>query len=183
MSFPICKVMGEPKFDILPVIKITDYPLEKRDYKPFAQCRIAVNEAALYLQLWAFEAKPEPMSQLQAVLYLHPKAEDPVVLTLQADGEAWLRMGDQAIPVEQYQVHPFRGDDLQGKYWGATVTLPLSLLEQLGETALQSGSRLAGNFYKLCSGEHPHKGSFTPVSDWTAPLSPTAMGTLIVTEF
>ena len=35
--FPICMTAARPEFDTLPVMKVTQYPLEPRDYKPFAQ--------------------------------------------------------------------------------------------------------------------------------------------------
>ena len=49
MAYPITIVDGRPQLDSLPVGKIVNYPLEKRDYRPFAQFRLCVNEEGLHL--------------------------------------------------------------------------------------------------------------------------------------
>lgn len=59
-EFPICRLKTRPQFDTLPVMKVTQYPLEPRDYKPFAQGLLAVDPQRLYIRLWAFETPPEP---------------------------------------------------------------------------------------------------------------------------
>lgn len=42
MDFKISLIEGQPVWDALPVGKIIYYPLEKRDYRPFAQARMCV---------------------------------------------------------------------------------------------------------------------------------------------
>lgn len=44
-------------------VNVTQYPLEPRDYKPFAQGLLAVEPQRLYIRLWAFETPPEPESR------------------------------------------------------------------------------------------------------------------------
>lgn len=67
-EFPICRLKTRPQFDTLPVMKVTRYPLEPRDYKPFAQGMLAVDPQRLYVRLWAFETPPEPESRILCVL-------------------------------------------------------------------------------------------------------------------
>ena len=67
-EFPICRLKTRPQFDTLPVMKVTQYPLEPRDYKPFAQGLLAVDPQRLYIRLWAFETPPEPESRIICVL-------------------------------------------------------------------------------------------------------------------
>ncbi len=61
---------GAPRFETLPLYKIIRYPLEKRDYKPFAQARLCCNEESLFVRMWAFEALVIEGSALIAQLSL-----------------------------------------------------------------------------------------------------------------
>ena len=72
MDFKISLIEGQPVWDALPVGKIIYYPLEKRDYRPFAQARMCVNETDFFLRLWAFETRPSPESVLMARLNFDP---------------------------------------------------------------------------------------------------------------
>lgn len=72
MAYPITIVDGRPQLDSLPVGKIVNYPLEKRDYRPFAQFRLCVNEEGLHLYLWAFELEVSPKSVMRVCLNLCP---------------------------------------------------------------------------------------------------------------
>ena len=163
MAFKISKVKGHPKFDSLPVAKIIDYPLEKRDYKPYAQARLCVNEQGFILQLWAFETHPEPQSSLKAVFALDPGQDKLLSVEFFPAGEPVLLVDGKSHPAGEMHVHRFEGEDLQGVYWGATLTLPHTLLKEIYPgLALAKGDRILGNLYKLCTGERPHSGSFTP---------------------
>ena len=68
MEAVICTQGEAPRFDVLPTYKITCYPLEKRDYKPFAQGQLCLTPGQLCIRLWAFEARPRPQSMLECVL-------------------------------------------------------------------------------------------------------------------
>ena len=131
MAFKISKVKGHPKFDSLPVAKIIDYPLEKRDYKPYAQGRLCVNEQGLILQLWAFETHPEPKSSLKAVFALNPGQDKLLSVEFFPDGEPVLLVDGEPRSAHLIHIHRFEGEDLQGVYWGATLTLPHELLCQI----------------------------------------------------
>ena len=49
MDFKISLIEGHPVWDALPVGKIIYYPLEKRDYRPFAQARMCANKTDFFL--------------------------------------------------------------------------------------------------------------------------------------
>ena len=72
MDFKISLIEGHPVWDALPVGKIIYYPLEKRDYRPFAQARMCANKTDFFLRLWAFETHPSPESVLMARLNFDP---------------------------------------------------------------------------------------------------------------
>lgn len=164
MNCVICSQPATPKMDTLPTYKIIDYPLEQRDYKPFAQAKLCMTPAGLVLAIWAFEMVPKPESRLQAVF----TTRDNELLLF---AESWsggkvdcfvrTPQGDRPVTVIS---HSLCGEDLQGIYWGATITLPRSLLEDcFGKGAAEVGSCLMGNLYKLSDNkEKPHKGSLFP---------------------
>ena len=164
MPYFICSQPTTPKLDALPTYKITDYPLEPRDYKPFAQAKICMTPQDLLIQMWAFEMVPRPESRLRAVVTTK-NSEYLLVLTAKPDGSCDCMMrgplGDKPLDCV---VHPYMGEDLQGIYWGVTVTLRRSTVEQyLGPDTTSVGSVLRCNFYKLSSNaQKPHKGSMYP---------------------
>ena len=53
--FPISMITGEPLWNSLPAAKIINYPLEKADYKPYAQARLCISNDDLHIQMLAFE--------------------------------------------------------------------------------------------------------------------------------
>ena len=46
--FPISMITGEPLWNSLPAAKIINYPLEKADYKPYAQARVCISNDDLH---------------------------------------------------------------------------------------------------------------------------------------
>lgn len=180
-TYKVSTVSGQPVFDSLPVAKITDYPLEKRDYKPFAQCILCIGEDSLHLRMWAFEVSPMPSSALCCVVYCF---EDSRALEIKfTHGENHDITTDiniinggtaQPVSIESIQQHPHNGEDLQGVYWGQTVSLPLAAI---GDIKLQAGKTCPGNFYKTCDVEpFIHKGSFSPADFEGDPYSLSSMG-------
>lgn len=175
MAFPVSRITPPPVFDSLPVAKTLLYPLEKRDYKPYAQNCICVSRESLYLRMWAFEVSPMPDSTLSCVLYLYPDTPERALrVDYRSDGSAAFSaledgLHSAACPqVAGAAVTPFGGEDLQGVYWGGLIRLDFPLLEQWGgPVRLGVGDTFYGNFYKLCDhGEFAHKGSFYP-ADFT----------------
>lgn len=158
MSFWISITGEEPNLESLPVADIVDYPLEPAEYKPFAQARLCLTPRNLVVELWAFEVRPEPESSLRVVFF--PQGEKGPRLFFQVwSGGRWEAfLGER--PVEP-AVHPLSGENLQGVYWGARVTIPRKWLEK--EAPLEAGSVLWGNLYKLSdSPRKPHQGSLFP---------------------
>ena len=203
MTFKVSRVEGEPRYDSLPVAKITDYPLEQRDYKPFAQVSMCVSERFLHLRMWAFEVNPQPESGLEAVLYLFREkpgtALAVVAVSDDAESDSSMLLGvfllrdgqEQATPKQierrfcEILLHPYNGEDLQGVYWGYTVDIPLSLLEEWGGgLLLNPGDSFPGNFYKICdAGPRPHSGSFFPADFMGNGYLPASCGTMEVVTY
>lgn len=160
----ICIQSSTPNYDALPTYKITHYPLEKRDYMPYAQARVCITPAHLEVQMWAFEAVPRPQSRLEAVFAL-PGGDGRLMAWVQADGAfgcTWQAEGvDKPLDC---LAHNLEGEDLQGVFWGISLSLERELLtRELGKDVLHEGGILLGNFYKIShSPDKPHKGSMAP---------------------
>lgn len=164
MKYTICTQPVNPQVEALPIYKITDYPLETRDYKPLAHVRICLTPTELLVQLWAFEMFPKPESKLLAV-FTTEQSDALLFVECLSNGEVSCRLQDPSgtKPCSVLS-HSLCGEDLIGVYWGASVKLPRSLLETIfGPNALELGSSLCANFYKLSdNAEKPHKGSMYP---------------------
>lgn len=164
MTYTICTQPSTPRMDALPTYKIIDYPLETRDYKPFAQARLCMTPTALVVELWAFEMVPRRESMLTAVF---TTAASQKLLFAQCTPRDGLRcfvrtpQGDRPLTIIS---HSLNGEDLQGVYWGISILFPRTLLEELfGKGAADPGATLLGNLYKLSDNkEKPHKGSLAP---------------------
>lgn len=170
MVFKICVVDGDIQFDALPVGKIIDYPLEKRDYKPFSQFRAAINQEGLHLQLWAFEVEQTAQSEMKAVLNLNPKGSMYFDLTLHGDYTAELTICNEADHStmnygDTLVLHKLDGEDLQGIYWGAEILIPMKLIDEIfGKTEFTKDDVVTGNLFKQNKAEpKPHYGCFFPV--------------------
>lgn len=173
--FPISMIAGEPKWDSLPAAKIINYPLEKADYKPYAQARLCISGDEIHLQMLSFEAEPEEKSLIGAALALFPEedgAKRYFWFSTNRAGNLVCKFINEAEGKEEdisrlVAVRIYSGEDEQGIYWCANLTLPLSAAEKFcGVHYLEPGCKIKGNFYKLCDGERPHFGSFFP-ADFT----------------
>lgn len=166
MEAVICTQPESPRFDAIPTYKITCYPLEKRDYKPFAQAQVCVTPRELAIRLWAFEALPRPSSMVEAVF---TPREGAALLRVRAwaQGRWECRLFTPGGPREGKPLdaiaHTMAGDDFQGEYWGISVGIPRQAAEEALGLALAPGARLLGNFYKRSRDpEKPHDGSCWP---------------------
>ena len=164
MSCLICSQPATPRMDALPTYKIIDYPLEPRDYKPFAQTRLCMTPTQLVVELWAFEMVPKPESRMVAVF---TTSSSQTLLFVEAFAHGAVRcfarspQGDRPLDILS---HSLDGEDLQGIYWGISARLSRTLLEELfGKGCCDVGHTLLGNVYKLSdNAEKPHKGSLFP---------------------
>ena len=191
MPFKVCRIDSPSRQDSLPVAVIKDYPLEKRDYKPYAQCTLCVCQGSLLLRMWAFEALPPPGSVLRAVLSLFAdKPGAALCVTLSPDGGAVLSLikdGEETAlpPSGDIRLRPYNGEDLQGIYWGGFVTIPQKWLDSLGKTIpLVPGEAFRGNFYKICKDpKWRHLGSFFPADFLGDPYLPNSMGEFLLVNY
>ena len=191
--FPISMITGEPLWNSLPAAKIINYPLEKADYKPYAQARGCISNDDLHLQLLAFEVEPEEKSIVGAALAFYPEEDGGrrcFWFSTNRSGALVCKFIDEINGTEQdisknVAVRIYAGEDEQGVYWCSCFTMPLAAAEQLcGTHYLAPGHKMKGNFYKLCDGERPHYGSFYP-TDFTAvnPLGSAFFGDFELAEY
>ncbi len=164
----ICLQPAAPNYDALPTYKITYYPLEKRDYMPYAQAQVCLTPAQLVVRMWAFEAFPRPDSRLEAV-FAAPDGGRLLIPWVRADGAfgCLCRAGGRDKNLDCL-AHAVEGEDLQGVYWGIAIALDRDLADrELGRGALREGGVLPGNFYKLSDDpDKPHQGAMAP-TDFT----------------
>lgn len=187
MSFQIFKVKNAAELDSAPVALISSYPLEERDYKPYAQCNLCLSGDSLLLRMWAFELSPPAGSNLMALLYLfEDKPSVALGVTLRPGEECGFSLYEGGefsplAPPEGFRLHPHSGEDLQGVYWGGLAALPLEWLAGMGTPRLRGGDAIAGNFFKLCPGpQMAHYGSFFPADFLGNPYDLKSMGELLV---
>ena len=151
MEAIICTQPESPRFDAIPTYKITDYPLEKRDYKPFAQAQVCVTPRELVVRLWAFEAMPRPASMVEAV-FTSRAGEGVLRVRAWAEGRWECRLSTPGGPREGRPLdaiaHTLAGDDFQGEYWGVSVGIPRRVAEEALGLRLEPGAKVLGNFYK-----------------------------------
>jgi len=189
MTYHVKRITDELQLEALPVAKITRYPLEERDYKPYSQGIACVTEDKLILRMWAFEVAPSPASHLRCVLYLFRDVpERALCVDVFPAGLAqarWMINGELregTAPPAGFAVQELGGEDLQGVYWGALVRIPL---DALGEGTLLPvpGGEFPGNFYKLCD-EDPlrHSGSCFPADFKGNPYAADQMGVFVAGE-
>ncbi|WRS26612.1 hypothetical protein U6B65_09680 [Oscillospiraceae bacterium MB08-C2-2] len=193
MAFKISFQPDPPQMESLPVAKITSYPLEQRDYRPYAQNRICLTPKGLVLQMWAFEVSPQEDSALRGVFGLFPQ-ESEVYLSVTALStekvQVELLRDGSFFPLpaevrEAFSVHPFGGEDLQGVYWGNTITITKELIQGVyGGFSFEAGNQFKGNFYKLSQQPpSPHYGCFYPADFAGNPYGPASMGDFLVVDY
>jgi len=186
MPFHVSLIQGEINFETLPVAKITNYPLEKADYKPFAQCSMCISQEKLWLQMLAFEVYTSPKSELRAVFYLFEDKNLALHISATADDpvsvNAWIDGLDLSIPVS---ATPYNGEDLQGVYWGVQLSVSLSALEKHSPLcSLLAGKAFPANFYKLRNdANYAHMGSFFPAKFPENPFDIESMGTFTLISY
>jgi len=188
MPFKVFRITAPSELDSIPVAVIKDYPLETRDYKPYAQCNICLDDKSLFLRMWAFEVSPPDGSELRGVFYLFPDRPGlALAVSMRPDHGCnffLLEDGKQRgiNPPQGFTAHPHNGEDLQGIYWGSLAVMPIDWLKSLGgRVSLGAGDAFCGNFYKLCpSAEWEHKGSYFPADFSGDAFSEKSMGEFLI---
>jgi len=191
MQFKVFRISALSQLDSLPVAVIKDYPLEKRDYKPYAQCNICLDDHTLFIRMWAFEVSPPEGSELRGVFYLFPdKSGMALAVSMRPNGGCdffLLEDGKQRAvnPPQGFVPHPHNGEDLQGVYWGGLAALPFDWLQSLdGKVSLGADESFLGNFYKLCPGPAgEHKGSFFPADFLGDAYNEEGMGEFLMVSY
>ena len=191
MPFKVFRVSAPSQIDSIPVAVIKDYPLEARDYKPYAQCNICTDGTSLFLRMWAFEVSPPEGSEVRAVLYLFSgNPQLALSVSVYPEGRCSFSLLENGTPravnpPQGFAPSPHSGEDLQGIYWGSLAALPLDWLEGLGgKLSLGAGESFRGNFYKLSSDPaRTHKGSFFPADFLGDPYSAGSMGEFLVAAY
>lgn len=183
MGFQVCCFPNAPDYESLQAAKIGDYPLEQRDYKPYAQARICFSAEGLHVHLTSFEAESLPSSCILAVVRMKD-TQPAITASLYADGRYSVTLSSGG-ELEGCLLLPFTGEDLQGVYWGGAFTIPYASLEQLpGGFQLIKGASFQGNFYKVCKDERkPHYGSFFPADFEKGLDAPQNLGTFLITDY
>ncbi len=184
MAFKVRLFPGAPDFETLHVAKLTCFPLETRDYRPYSQVRICFAADGLHLQLLSFESKPLPNSRMEAVLQF-TGGDPPILLSLQADGACSAAVGSASEPLEGVSVHLFEGEDLQGVYWGGNIIVPTCLLNRyVSGFSARPGVTFRGNFYKTCeNSRRPHYGCFFPADFSLSREDPRNFGEFVVIDY
>ena len=191
MLFRVIRVKGAPEFDALPVAKISHYPLEKADYKPYAHCVVCLTDYSLELRMLAFEVNTSDKSELRAVFYLFPDEPEKALHIKAAPAETsgtdnvttvWTEIRGSTQPLLGVKSVPHNGEDLQGVYWGCDISLPLSTVKE--GFSLKEGDRFPGNFYKIRTGERfEHYGSWATADIPQNPFVRDSMGELQIVGY
>lgn len=146
--------------------KLTCFPFERRDYKPFAQGRLCLCPEGLHVQLISFEVKPLAAGSVPEssclTLALGEGGRAPVLrITADSTGRALAWLGD--APAEAPEITPFAGEDLQGIYWGVKYCLGQERLGQVFARPLEAGRTIWGNLVTSClGGDKPFFGTLYP---------------------
>lgn len=163
MPFKISLVGERFSFESLAVAKITNYPFEKRDFKPFAQARICISgKKRLFVRMWAFECKPvaditqpapEMVSEDSILCFQLGNEQKYLSVSANANGVLYPELvsenGKTPLDPSLFEQSSFTGEDLQGEYWGMQFSCDIDMLDSiLGIDILQAP--LKGNIYKAC---------------------------------
>ncbi len=163
MSYFICKQGNIPLMDTLPVYKIINYPLEKNDYKPFAQTKICLCPTKLVIEMLSFEMFPKDESTVKAVIY-NPLTDK--FIDINADANKNFFVKDNLNNDINSTLRYIKGEDLQGVYWGVVAEIDINtLIRALDMDSIKANDKLLCNFYKISENiEKHHIGSMYPIT-------------------
>lgn len=197
MPYEISLVKGSVEWNSLPVLKLTHYPFTTGPYKPFTLARLCVSDDGFVARLWAFEEEVliDEASMLDGScihLFLQ-KNGSCLAVTVAAGGGFEAKVQKDADFVPLYNITKeiphtrwYKGEDLQGVYWGCEVTLSTALAEEVfGKHCLDLGSHFVANITKTqYNKDHFHYGSLFPVKE-DKPLFylPESMGEMVIVNY
>lgn len=195
MAFKISRVNERFSFDSLAVAKITNYPFEERDYKPFTQARVCLTPTRFIVRMWAFEATPvaditvavpEMMREDSFICFQIGSAEKYLSVSANANGVLYPEMvcGDEKklLDASIFETSDFTGEDLQGEYWGMQFSCTIEKLsELLGFDILTN--ELKGNIYKACfNPRSEHIGALFELKSKSV-YDPDSFGDFVITNY
>lgn len=195
MVFKISRVSERFSFDSLAVAKITNYPFEKRDYKPFTQARICLTPTRFVVRMWAFEAAPiaditapipEMMREDSFICFQIGSPEKYLSVSANANGVLYPEMvcGEEKVLLDPtlFETSDFTGEDLQGEYWGMQFSCTIEKLsELLGFNILTH--ELKGNVCKACfNPRSEHIGALFDLKSKTV-YDPDCFGDFVITNY
>ena len=157
MAYKILRVEKNMDFDVIPAAVIKNFPLEKRDYKPYTQAKIVILEKGLNIMLMAFEALPEEKSSVKIAFKF---GKDIFSAEFFANKNYAYKMNSENVKNNLLKPHFFTGEDLQGKYWAVDFLIPMEFIKNYDSKFSYDIDEIEGNIYKLSSGKRPHKGSY-----------------------
>ena len=162
MAFKISTVGERFSFDSLAVAKITNYPFEKRDFKPFSQARICISGERFIVRMWAFECTPiaditapvkEMLEEDSILVFQIGTPERYLSVSANANGVLYPEIvcGEEKalLDPQVFETSDFTGEDLQGEYWGMQFSLSVEKLGEILKLDVLT-DKLFGNVYKAC---------------------------------
>ena len=191
MTGKVSRVYKKIPHSSLGIFKVTDYPFEERDFKPFALSRICVlDDKFLVVRMWSFEVDPkatvtaptEDIFNDSTLSFVIEKNGKMLVFTVNNKGVVFVQ-NEEKSPVSETQIHThfFTGEDLQGIYWGAEIKIDFDFLEKhTGITAKDESFK--GNIYKTSFGEKKHFGGFFEVKQADL-FCKDSLGTFEITQY
>ncbi len=172
MTGKVSRVYKKIPHSSLGIFKVTDYPFEERDFKPFALSRMCIlDDKFLVVRMWSFEVDPEadttkPCDDIfkdSTLSFVVEKDGKMLVFTVNNKGVVYIQDKDKTQKTtNKVDSHFFTGEDLQGVYWGVEIKIDFEFLQK--EINLKStDNSFKGNIYKTSFGKNEHFGGFFEV--------------------
>ena len=155
MQQAISKVKVLPPMDSMPVMKVLRYPLERADFKPFAQARMCyLDGQGIFLMMWSFEVQPicrGDDNDSFLIFKAQVAGEQEICIKVNRQGVYRFTVNGWEHSTDEIPCKMFTGEDLQGIYWGCELFITNSLLKSIyGVTNLETGHMIKGNIFKTC---------------------------------
>ena len=179
-------IIQDVMWERLPVMKIIEYPIEQREYKPFAQSQICYKiNSGIVVKMWAFEVDPLSKTKVNndekifndSILSLVISNEDKnrrprksIIISINKLGAYFFQYSEDNIYKkinDDLKVETFGGEDLQGIYWGVYFLVTNEILDKyLGVKQVEGDNKLYINFIKSCNeSNHRHCGGVISVKE------------------
>lgn len=189
MTGKVSRVYKKIPLSSLGIFKITQYPFEERDFKPFALARLCIlDDKTLVCRMWSFEVEPycengEDIFNDSTMSFAFGQKNNFLVVSANAKGKILTQKvcdGKKQTVSSNLHSHFFTGEDLQGVYWGVQISFELEEIKQLIGVDINGGFK--GNIYKTSFKEREHFGGlFEPKSKDL--YNPDSLGEFEITQY